>query len=48
VKLGLRIKLNFAQFNPAAINYFNEKYGIKNYKVIGLNGEPKNEKTFSK
>ena len=40
--LPVEAKLNFARFNPATINYFNEKYGIRNYKVIGLNGEPKN------
>lgn len=40
--LPVEVKLNFARFNPAAINYFNGKYGIKNYKVVGLNGELKN------
>ena len=40
--LPVEVKLNFAQFNPAAINYFNGKYGIRDYKVVGLNGEPKN------
>lgn len=38
----VEVKLNFARFNPAAINYFNKNYGTKNYKVIGLNGDPKN------
>ncbi len=40
--LPVEVKLNFAQFNPAAISYFNEKYGTNDYRVIGLNGEPKN------
>lgn len=41
--LPVEVKLNFEQFNPAAIRYFNSHYGIERYKVVGLNGEPKNE-----
>ncbi len=40
--LPIEAKINFEQFKPAAINYFTQKFGIKKYKVIGLNGKPKN------
>lgn len=41
--LPMEVKLNFEQFNPSAIKYFTEKYGLKAYSVIGLNGRPKDE-----
>jgi len=41
--LPVEVKLNFEQFRPAAINYFIEKYDLKKYKVVGLDGKPKNE-----
>ncbi|MEK6679455.1 MAG: ATP-binding protein [Nitrospirota bacterium] len=39
--LPIEAKLNFEQFNPSAIQYFNKHYGISNYRVVGLSGEPK-------
>ncbi len=41
--LPIEVKLNFEQFKPAAVNYFIEKYRLKKYKVVGLDGKPKNE-----
>jgi len=41
--LPVEVKLSFEQFRPAAVNYFTEKYSIKKYKVVGLDGKPKNE-----
>ncbi len=41
--LPIEVKLNFEQFNPAHINYFNRNYGIKKYGVVSVNGRPKNE-----
>jgi len=34
----IEAKLNFAQFSPTAVQYFNKHYGISSYKVAGLNG----------
>ena len=39
--IPIEVKLNYEQFNPTAIRYFNEHYGIDNYRVVGLNGIPK-------
>jgi len=39
--LPIEVKLNYEQFNPTAIKYFNEHYGIDNYRVVGLNGMQK-------
>lgn len=41
--LPIEVKLNFEQFNPTAVQYFNKHYSIDKYKVVGLNGKPKNE-----
>lgn len=41
--LPVEAKLNFEQFRPTAVNYFTEKYGLKAYRVVGLDGKPKNE-----
>ena len=41
--LPIEAKLNFEQFNPSAIQYFNKHYGINDYRVVGLKGEPKNK-----
>ena len=41
VVLSIEAKLSFEQFKPAAVNYFSEKYGIKKYKVVSLNGKPR-------
>jgi hypothetical protein len=41
--LPIEAKLSFEQFKPAAVNYFSEKYGIKKYKVVSLNGKPRSE-----
>jgi uncharacterized protein len=43
VVLPIEAKLSFEQFKPAAVNYFSEKYGIKKYKVVSLNGKPRSE-----
>ncbi len=40
--LPVEVKLSFEQFNPYAIQYFNKHYGTDNYKVVALNGTPKN------
>ncbi|MBA4417120.1 MAG: hypothetical protein C0392_04305 [Syntrophus sp. (in: bacteria)] len=37
----IEAKLNFEQFSPGAIRYFNAHYGIDRYKVTALNGTPK-------
>ncbi|MBF0328640.1 MAG: ATP-binding protein [Nitrospirae bacterium] len=41
--LPIEVKLNFKQFNPSAIQYFNKHYGIDKYRVVSLNGEPTNK-----
>ena len=40
--LPIEVKINFSQAQLSAIRYFNEKYRGKNFKIIGLNGSPKN------
>jgi len=40
--LPAEVKLNFEQFNPAAVNYFNKEYNISSYRIIGLQGRLKN------
>lgn len=37
----IEVKLNFGQFSPTAINYFNEHYRLAEFKVIGLYGDPR-------
>lgn len=44
--LPIEAKLNFQNFHAASIKYFCKNYNLKNYKVIGLEGEP-NSKNFS-
>jgi predicted AAA+ superfamily ATPase len=39
--IPIEVKLNFEQFNPTAIKYFNGHYNIDYYRVVGLNGIPK-------
>ena len=39
--IPIEVKLNYEQFHPTAIRYFNEHYGIDNYRIVGLNGIPK-------
>lgn len=39
----IEVKLNFEQFNPSVINYFNRRYGINKYRLISLNGKPKDK-----
>jgi predicted AAA+ superfamily ATPase len=39
--IPIEVKLNYEQFNPAAIKYFSKHYGIDNYRVVGLNGKMK-------
>ena len=41
--LPIEAKLNFEQFNVSAVQYFNQHYGIDKYKVVSLNGKPKNK-----
>jgi hypothetical protein len=40
--LPIETKINFNQFNKTSINYFIEKYKLKNYKITALNGEKRN------
>ena len=42
--LPVEVKINFAQFNPTAVKYFNKHYGLDDYRLIALDGAPKNEK----
>ena len=42
--IPIEVKLNYEQFNPTAIKYFNEHYGIDNYRVVGLNGKLKDQR----
>ena len=44
--LPIETKLNFDRFNSTAIKYFNKKYKLKNYKVIGLEGDLQNNFYF--
>jgi len=37
--IPIEAKLNFNQFNPVAIRYFQEKYHINKYNVVGLAGD---------
>lgn len=41
--LPVEVKLRFEQFNPSAINYFKGRYGIRNYNVVSLYGNPKDK-----
>jgi len=41
--LPIEAKVNFAQFNKTAVNYFISRYKLKHYKIVGLKGVPKNE-----
>jgi len=41
--IPIEVKLNFEQFSPTAIKYFNEHYGVNIYRVVGLNGTPKDQ-----
>jgi len=38
--LPLEVKLNFDRAEPGTIKYFNGKYGLKDYRIVGLTGEP--------
>lgn len=40
--LPVEVKLSFEQFNPSTINYFNRHYGLKRYRLLSLQGRPKN------
>lgn len=44
--MPIEAKVNFEKFNPTAIEYFNKHYKKKEYKVVGLEGEKKNEHYF--
>lgn len=37
--IPIEVKINFAQFNARAIDYFNENYKNKKYAVVALKGE---------
>ena len=41
--LPIEVKLNFGQFNPLTVEYFNKHYGLNRYKVVSLYGKPKNK-----
>jgi predicted AAA+ superfamily ATPase len=42
--LPIEVKLNFEQFTPTAIRYFTQRYQINQFRVVGLNGIPKDER----
>ena len=42
--IPLEVKLNFGQFNKTSLEYFCDKYQIKDYLVIALEGEVVNKK----
>jgi predicted AAA+ superfamily ATPase len=42
--IPIEVKLNYEQFNPTAIRYFTEHYGIDKYKVVGMNGMKKDRR----
>lgn len=37
--MPIEVKMNFSQFNPSPIRYFQEKYKVKTYSVTALEGE---------
>lgn len=39
--LPVEVKMNFEQFNPLAVKYFNKHYDLNTFKVVGLLGKPK-------
>lgn len=39
----IEVKINFGQFNPGAIRYFNKKYKLNSYKIVALEGKPKDK-----
>jgi len=41
--LPIEAKLNFEQANLQAIKYFDEKYGTKSYRIVGIDGRAKSE-----
>lgn len=41
--LPVEVKLNFGQFSPLTVEYFNRHYELNKYKVVSLNGKPKNK-----
>jgi len=41
--LPLEVKLNFEQFSRTAIDYFCRHYETSKYKIVGLNGQQKND-----
>ena len=41
--MPIEVKLNLSQFKPRIIKYFNDSYKLRNYRVVGLNGELKNK-----
>lgn len=41
--LPIEVKLRFEHFKPAATTYFMTQYKGRNYKVVGLNGAPRDE-----
>lgn len=41
--IPIEVKLNYEQFSPTAIRYFTTRYGIENYRVVGLNGMRKDK-----
>ncbi len=44
--LPIEVKLNLERFNARAIKYFNEKYNLDDYKVVGMDGELRNKSYF--
>ena len=44
--LPVEVKLNLNKFNAKTLQYFNKYYQIKKYKVVGLEGEKKENSVF--
>lgn len=39
----IEVKSNFGQFNPKTINAFKKKYGVKDWAVVGIDGDKKSK-----
>ena len=46
IPLPIEVKLNFGQFTPTAVNYFNSRYQQNEYRLIGLEGVKRDERSI--
>lgn len=44
--LPIEVKMNFGNFRASSMDYFLERYKIKDYKIVGLEGEKKGDVCF--